>query len=569
MSGWGLLTAVPGTWWLAAASTVPYLVAALQARCPTWILCIYHAALLAVLFGTTSATYPVPRFAWTYKHVGVVEHMLATGTVDRAIDIYNNWPGFFLAAAGASRLTGVGPLGLAQWAEPFFAALTSAALVFAVRGLTRDRRVVWVALLVFTLGNWVAQNYFAPQALAMVLALLFLGGVVRWLPVCDAAGRPVPRRLTAVLLRGRPLAPLARGRRRVPAWGLPLTTVAYAGVVATHQLTPIALLTQVVVLAFLVKVRRPWLIGVWILMEAAWVAYAWNFVESRWSLFAPDGLATPTSAATLVPSLPGVSVAHRMPSVLVAVVGLLALCAFGWRYARRSIDVVPLALAGAPPLLVLVQSYGGEGVFRTYLYALPWLSYLIAVLVVDVCAGRRWRRWLLAALIAPLTALTLLATLGAELECYVPEQDVAASRWFETNTPTGSYVVRLDGASVPLLVTANYPAHMRPSQALNQWQGFTPGKTPPTVVLRLARAAFARNGPRGYFVMTEEQRTFSRVYGQASQAQLDELAAAISSSADYRVVYRQGRDVIAKYVGPLSPPRYRPGRVNRLSGLDG
>jgi hypothetical protein len=558
MSGWGLLTAVPVTWWLAAASTAPYMVAALQGRCPTWVLCMYHAALLAVLFGTTAATYPVPRLPWTYKHVGVVEHMLATGEVDRTIDIYNNWPGFFLAAAGAHRLTGVSPLDLAQWSEPFFAAATSAALVFAVRGLTRDRRVVWVTLLVFTLGNWVAQSYFAPQALAMVLALLFLGGVLRWLPVRDATGRPAPRMLTAALLRGRDLAPLARGRRRAPVWGLPLATLVYAGVVVTHQLTPIALLMQVVALALLVKVRRLWVIGLWMLTEAAWVAYAWEFVQSHWRLFAPDGLATPTSKATLVPSLPGVSVAHSAPSALVGVVGLLAMCAFIWRYARRSVEVVPAALAAAPPMILAVQSYGGEGIFRAYLYALPWLSYLIALLAMAVWSGRRWRRWLLATLTAALTILTLLATLGAELLVYLPEQDVAASRWFEANTPKESYAVRLDGASVPLLVTENYPEHMRPSRALNEMPGFTPGRTSPRKLLHLARKAFAENGPGGYFVMTEEQRTFSRVWGQASQTQLTELVAAISTSKDYRVVYRRGRNVIAQYVGPLPAPRTGP-----------
>jgi hypothetical protein len=565
MSGWGLLTAVPVTWWLAAASTVPYLVAALQGRCPTWILCMYHAALLAVLFGTTSATYPVPRFTWTYKHVGVVEHMLATGELDRTIDIYNNWPGFFIVAAGVHRLTGVSPLDLAQWSEPFFAALISAALVFAVRGLTRDRRVVWVTLLVFTLGNWVAQNYFAPQALAMVIALLFLGCVLRWLLVLDPAGGPAPRWLTAALLRGRGPAPLARKRRPVPAWGLLVATLVFAGIVVTHQLTPIALLMQVVALALLVKVQRLWVIGLWILMEAAWVAYAWEFIQSRWSIFAPDGLATPISKATLVPSLPGVTVGQSVPNAVMGVVGLFAACAFAWRYARRSAEVVAAALAAAPPLLMAVQSYGGEGLFRSYLYALPWLSYLVAVLAVGVWSGRWWRRWLQATLTAALTALTLLATLGSELLVYVPEQDVAASRWFLANTPKGSYAVRFDGASVPLQVTENYPEHMHPSPALNEMPGFTPGRTSTQKLLQLARTAFAENGPGGYFAMTEQQHTFSRVWGQASPTQLNDFVAAISYSKDYRVVYRRGRNVIAKYVGPLSAPQARPGRVNQLS----
>ncbi len=40
-----------------------------------------------------------------------------------------------------------------------------------------------------------------------------------------------------------------------------------------------------------------------------------------------------------------------------------------------------LALAGlvvAPGLAVAVQSYGGEGPYRAFLFALPWLAFLAA-----------------------------------------------------------------------------------------------------------------------------------------------------------------------------------------------
>jgi hypothetical protein len=554
LSGWGMLSAVPLTWWFAVASMVPYLIGALQGRCPTWVLCTYHAALLAVLFGTTAATYRTPRFPWTYKHVGVVEHMLATGQVDRSIDIYNNWPGFFLAAAFVSRFTGVSTLDLARWAEPCFALMVSGALVFAVHGVTRDRRLVWVTLLVFTLGNWVGQNYFAPQALATVFALLFLGGVVRWLPIRDPSDRPVPRRLVAVLNRHGQPAQLAVSPRRPPVWGLPLATVLFAGVVVTHQLTPVAVLMQILLLAVLVRVRRPWVILVWIILEVAWVARAWTFVSSRWSIFAPDGIATPESAARLIPSLPGVDLVSKTPMALVGIMCLLAGSAFIWRYLRRrSLEVVAFAFAAAPPLLVPVQSYGGEGLFRAYLYALPWIAYLVARMVLAVWSDVTWTRWVLTACVSGVTCVSLCAMLGSELVVHVPEQDVTASQWFETNTPEGSYAVQLAGAGVPLLVTENYPRHLHPPVALNETREFNPGRTPTRTLLALARRAFDENGPGGYFVMTEEQYTYSRVYGQASQEQIQALVAAISTSAEYRVVYHKHRNLIAEYLGTAVP----------------
>jgi hypothetical protein len=60
--------------------------------------------------------------------------------------------------------------------------------------------------------------------------------------------------------------------------------------VVTHQLTPIAVLLQVIVLALFVKIRPLWLLAVWIGMEAAWVALALPFLVERFALFQPDAL---------------------------------------------------------------------------------------------------------------------------------------------------------------------------------------------------------------------------------------------------------------------------------------
>ena len=82
-------------------------------------------------------------------------------------------------------------------------------LRYVFRGLTRNTRLVWLALWVFFIITWVGQDYFAPQAMAYALYLACIGLLVR---------RPVTRSM---------LAPFV---------------VMVAAVAASHQITPMMLL---------------------------------------------------------------------------------------------------------------------------------------------------------------------------------------------------------------------------------------------------------------------------------------------------------------------------------------
>jgi hypothetical protein len=548
MSGWGLLPGLPWTWYLSLACVVPYLVAAVGGRCRTGVLALYQAVLIAVLFATTSATYATPRFSWTYKHIGVTEHLLATGQLDRSIDIYNNWPGMFLLSAAITRTTGVSTMTLAQWSEPFFAAVISASLVFAVRGLTRDRRVVWVTLLVFTLSNWIAQNYYSPQAIAFALSLLFLGCVLRWMPLRDGAGRPLIRpALTRRLPPSwRDLAPPPLGASGDgPVWPL-AATVLFALIVVTHQLTPVALLLQIGLLAVTLRVRSPWILGVWAVVEGAWVSLAWQLIVHRFGILDP-GFTTPgLDEAAFEGVLPGMDVVPYTPLLLVAAIGAAALGSLLTRLATGVLDLVTLCLAVAPWAFLAVQTYGGEGVFRAYLFSLTWLSVLVALLVVTC-----WRRALIplvAVATAAVTALAVPAMLGSELLDTVPGTEIEASRWFETRTPPGSYTVTLTGSGeFPLLLTGEYPRHITPSVVITQSPAFLPGRSDASAVLALAEEILADEGPHAYLAITGRQLALATMGGQLRPAEAKRLLLAVRTSPRLDVVYDTGGDVIARW----------------------
>ena len=69
-----------------------------------------------MIHGTAPLLFAEPRYAWTYKHIGVVQYINLHGALDASIDIYHNWPGFFALAAWFGRIAGINtPLAYAAW----------------------------------------------------------------------------------------------------------------------------------------------------------------------------------------------------------------------------------------------------------------------------------------------------------------------------------------------------------------------------------------------------------------------------------------------------------------------
>ncbi len=228
MAGIGLLDALPPAYFLGFALLLGGFVAAVSRPVvsPGLLSCVRTGAIV-VLHGTTPLLYDQPRYAWTFTHLGVINLIAETGGVDRHVDIYNNWPGFFALNAWLSRVTGVAPATYAEWAQVFFNLANVAAVRFALRGVTGDERLLWTAAWLFVLGNWIGQDYLAPQAFAFVLAVVMWG----WPPdpapgagATDSPG-PVARRRPR---RAPPTAParasasrIASAQPALPARGAP------------------------------------------------------------------------------------------------------------------------------------------------------------------------------------------------------------------------------------------------------------------------------------------------------------------------------------------------------------
>ena len=161
-----------------------------------WRMALHAIGLVVMLYGTAPLVYPEARYSWLYKTVGVVQYVNAHGQLDRTIDIYQNWPGFFALAAWFGKVAGVGsPLAYAKWAQLVFelAALPLLYLIYDALSLTYRQR--WMAVLLYPAANWIGQDYLSPQGLGTVLSLGIMAITMHWLYTGNRAQFAPRRRL--------------------------------------------------------------------------------------------------------------------------------------------------------------------------------------------------------------------------------------------------------------------------------------------------------------------------------------------------------------------------------------
>jgi hypothetical protein len=116
-SQYGLAPQLSPLWYLGLAGTI--VAFALALRRPTrhpLELALPVAAMVLMLHGTTSILYDQARFTWPFKHFGVADYIGLHGGVNRHVDIYHSWPGFFAGIEWLAQVSGTRfPFALARW----------------------------------------------------------------------------------------------------------------------------------------------------------------------------------------------------------------------------------------------------------------------------------------------------------------------------------------------------------------------------------------------------------------------------------------------------------------------
>lgn len=395
-----------------------------------WLLGLHLVTFLALIHGTPAVLYGTVRYAWSYKHVGIVDYILRTGTTDPDIavgGIYHNWPGFFAGSALLTDAAGqTDALAIATWAPLAFNLLNLLVLRYVFRGLTRNTRLVWLGLWIFFIITWVGQDYFAPQAMAYALYLACIGLLLR---------RSITRSVVAAFV------------------------LVVSAVAASHQITPMMLFIAVTALVLLRRTPGWYLPVITAGATAAWALIAARsytvpgLTEMIGSLGQPVANAGQTLDKAVVETTAQLLVVGggRFVVVVATAVALIG----AWRSWRaRGLGITAVLLMALPASLVLLTGFGGEVLFRAFLFAAPFIAFLAAA----ACLPRDGRGFpvqnlvLTSLLTAVLLPGFLLGYYGKEQQNYFTPAELQAVAWVDEQARPGSLLV--EGSR-------NYPAEFR------------------------------------------------------------------------------------------------------------
>nr|WP_224336079.1 glycosyltransferase [Streptomyces olivaceus] len=559
--------------------------------------------LLVMERATQALLYPTPLYAWAWKHDAVVDHLLTSGGLQDAarlgdMAVYDQWPGFFAAQAALVRLLGVDNAAMYMaWWPLVSSVLLLLPLLLIYRTFTTDRRLIWTAVWLFCVANWVGQDYFSPQSVAFALHLGVLAVVLRRYSSRTSAssassassgssgpsGPDGPKGLDG---------PDGRGgvRQGQAVWAVLLSLLVVA-VVVSHQLTPGMLVVTLLALA-LTRRHRDWLP----LVTTVVIFLAWCLTAALPFLSAamPDMIrsvgdvganvetgygTTPTGAGAVA-----MSWAARLLSgsvLLLALAGVLR-----QRVLRRR--AFPLLLLAAAPLPMFVaSSYGSEMIFRVLMFMLPGAAFFAAAALLpgvrasaaeaaDAAArnterpsGPSRRRFGLPSFSPPsfspppfslpspprlrygvwLAPLVLLAgTLafvpsysGKDRINYFPPREVALVQRLFDQTPDGSLVVAAN---------RNYPLAYEQYWRVDHYWFLDDDRRHVDEIVRdpagvLARDMAAVDAPaRAYFLLTQGQTANSEMNGQLNEAQLRHVRESVAGSPRFERVAENSAGVL-------------------------
>jgi len=554
----GFLTQIGPVWYLGLA----LLLAAVAMSSPEreYRIAIPVVLVMLALTLTPSIVYDGPRSQSAAKHVDLILQIQTLGRMDTAAHIYEAWPGFFGATAWVSDISRISdPMTLATFWPPLIGLFRVVALRYFFGQVLRNPHQAWVAVTLAVLADPIGADYFSPQSVGFVVGLAVFGFAL-------SKSDEVPR-LGLIFLAG---------------WILAMS----------HQLSPYTIGGVLVILVVFRQVR-PWWTPLLILGPAVfWAAVHRGALEGFISLklvgrsqnFRPPK----TSGSPGLERLPIVRETVVALLVGIFILGILSLVVLVRH--RRDLRLWAFACCPAAGLvLVALNPYGQEGIFRAVLFGIPWLAVLAGHLfpsigrmpaatelprrfsrrsprstyVVDRTAREWASRIVLLAIFEVLAYTFLIASFGLDASNVIRQGDVAAYRYFQqqsTDRPVPRYILALGGGDLPTVL----PPESRTYQSVSRDTLKMPVQQERVLRANLQvqqlTARFTRYARQPtthaelYAVWSPVSSDYDRAYGLQSPAQFAALRDGFLRSAYWDVVLAQD----GTYLFRFESSRYRP-----------
>ncbi len=413
MNDLGLVSVMPSSMIISLMVMMVSFCLTLQQPRPRISLLLLHIVLLIImLYGVTGLVEQAPRFNIVYRHNGYTEYIMRTGTVDPYLDAYFNWPGFFALTAFITRASGLHDiLSYADLAPVFYNLLYLGPLYILFNTFTNNKRLVWLAIWLFFITNWIGQDYISPQGLFFFIYLLVMAILLKWFktPPDVASRRPQRQRrhfrrffaLYDWLTAPDPLyTPLPALQRAALLFSV---VIILAFMTYSHQLSPFFVLIVMIPLIIFGRITRKlwWLPCLLLVMVFGWLfTMAQPYLMGHESnIFGSLGSIL-TSFDANVSSRVGGDPQHTFIARLRLLMPLalwgLAFVGAIFRLLKGHRDATIVIMALTPFPLFIAQPYGGEMLLRCYLFSQPPMVFLCASVFYEVpsMAASKKFRWI-------------------------------------------------------------------------------------------------------------------------------------------------------------------------------
>jgi hypothetical protein len=482
-------------------------------------------SLLAALTLTPSVVYGMPRSGSAAKHVDIVQEILHTHSLSNSLTIYKAYSGFFSAVAWLCDVSSMhNVLGIATYFPFFIDLIAVAGLRLFLGCLTKSTYRIWVGLTLAILVDSIGADYFSPQAAGFALGVGIFGLVL--IQGGNSVGLSERGRIGILLLAGCALA-------------------------VTHELSPY-IVGGVLVILVIFRLIRPWWTPAVILVPAAiWALLHKSDLSGFISLSSIGNLANfapPSTATSLVtPGLQRLPVVGESSDALAfGMLVLMAIAAAGLVRNFRHKAVWAFMLCPAVGLvLIAVNAYGNEGIFRATLFSIPWLA-ATATLVLPRMRSR-WSSLIYGSIAVGLVGTYLVSMFGLDNANVIRPTDYQAFLTYQAvASQDTSYVLNLSDGSGVLPGAVNFPAGFNHdvswSTVINKAQAAILEPTAAdadAIAQQYYEYAKTNDGETSelYAVWTTASAEYSADYGLETLPETVAWRNALIASPDWKVIY--------------------------------
>lgn len=479
----------------------------------------------------TAVSTDAPLYSWTYKHFGPIDYIQRFGGVDVTADIYHNWPGAFSLIAWINTITGSETIVIAQWFTVGSQLAVTAAVYFLARTYGLGAAAALVAAFGAHVANWVGQDYLSPQAIGFALGVVVIALV------------------------------LASRRTAVTSW---VAVVIFTAIVVTHQLTPYWLLAAILLLTLLGRVRPRYIVVVFGVIAVGYLLLHLDVVSQFGRLInldLLDNILTPSARNEALghPST-GQVVNSWVARGITGAVWVSAAAVVAVRLVRRRREwrgiLVPGVVAFSPALILLGQGYGGEAMFRVFLYSIPGCMLILApgltrMLRGGASYGRGAARFAAAAVLTLVALASIQTSYGGWFANRVTPESVRLTTQVLTEEDPSTLTIGV-APGAPGRIVAEYVDFVRANELfdsgidmwLTSWPGWEEEEfADPRRVERLTESLLWEQRP-ALVVITEQMRAYSTYYGTLPEGALDRFQGILEDDPRWVRIYESDETLV-------------------------